>query len=222
MEFTTQWKDYNACLEIKLKLTHRIKTMFCLLCNISQRWSNKQAIFVELCMANGFISSNEILDVGNAGAWWCVEWIILEIIFSRYWDSHVWQNYTFQNAWSYSWSCTICCEGEGCCCISNDNGVTILPEKKIHHLSNYKWNCHGTGMKSENYKNMLRRFLKCFSLLPNNFRIWVWMDIKVLISHNGCQSYSQLFNLFKVVRLRKLLTTSSVGETTFSKGATDK
>ena len=69
MEFTTQWKDYNACLEIKLKLTHRIKTMFCLLCNISQRWSNKQAIFVELCMANGFISSNEILDVGNAGAW---------------------------------------------------------------------------------------------------------------------------------------------------------
>lgn len=47
-------------------------------------------------------------------------------------------------------------------------------------------NMSSKQMKSQNYKKMLRRFLKCFNLTPNNSIVCKWKDIKVSISHNGC------------------------------------
>ena len=65
-------------------------------------------ITIRLVKVADIIRSNLSKIVGRGRYWQRgVERIIPKIIFSRYWDSCIWQNYKFQDARSYSRSCSI-------------------------------------------------------------------------------------------------------------------
>ncbi|KAG4403245.1 hypothetical protein GLYMA_01G065800v4 [Glycine max] len=95
----------------------------------------KKQYLIELWMANGFISSNEILDAEDVG--------------DGVWNELYWRSFfqdiekdEFDKVTSFKMHDLVHdlaqFVAEEVCCITNDNGVTTL-SKRSHHLSYYRW-----------------------------------------------------------------------------------
>nr|KYP56414.1 Putative disease resistance protein RGA3 [Cajanus cajan] len=132
----------------------------------------RKKYLIELWMANGFISSNEILDAEDVG--------------DGMWNELYWRSF-FQDIETNEFGEVISFKmhdlvhdlaqfvAEEVCCITNDNDVTTTLSEKIHHLSNYDLMLSNsiqlrqikslrTYIQEYNLDQLSPLLLKCYSL----------------------------------------------------------
>ncbi|KAL2349365.1 hypothetical protein Fmac_003365 [Flemingia macrophylla] len=128
---------------------------------------------IELWMANGFISSNEILDAEDVGD---------GVWHELYWRSFFQEIKTdeFGRVISFKMHDLAQFAAEGVCCITNDNHVTTLSER-IFHLSDYRfsWKSYDEIIQLHQVKS-LRTCIDCYRIGQLSAHVFKCYSLRVL------------------------------------------